>query len=1031
MESENFSLGNPFKAIPFGQFHLLEDKGASPVTNDASQLPTPAPFRIPLFAFNTGSEEPFLRVKINFATTGTLYFGSSGGTSYSGTSIDVTQAYGTIDNGDQIVFVDKYPEGDFLIDFTHSPDNTSNKFVFWNTLKDCTNIDTSGVGELTNNQFPSEFKFKGGAEIKLSNNKIGGPWCGLTTAPTKLFIQNNNFTGPLPDLPTSTGGQYQINGNGFTGNLNGISSTIRNYQAFNQEDGLVGSYNRTMLTGEIPDLTNASSLVNYQVSGGGGAKPGYRNKFTVAETFGVFNGIKNFIASNCGLLRSDIAKIITALSTNQRNLQTVDLTGDNQWRSRLQQSQGAEIDGMRKKGAVIKINPEGTLPPIGGASYSTRVVSAEYGRPTEVMNGDGLNGQLAISPDTEDVPDSDPTWTVKNYSDNYDEVTDRDKFSAIADKDKFGTDILTLKVNSDDTATTGLIYTSVARFRGLEAGDHYSVEAEVRVLEQGNNTGGTAYNGQDRGHCLAILTNGTTRSGESVRIYGNEWQKLHLRSEVFSPVNVNYGFDIMARSGTAFSQQDPPSVSTNTGDTIVQVRRLKIIKNSNEAFRVRRTMDHTEAIVYFDENGEVSDSSPIVMRTNEGRYETPQTNVNNVKDFITEEMNPFVYGFHKNTDEAGDNVKNFVNNGVDSFSFDTIGVDPGDWRADRGARVSMPQSDWDNNRRINKYDMADTTLRFTYTVDEVDLNGASYIGFQPTNGKGTGTWEFKDDSGNRVDGQRITGPGNYSITATGFINASNYSFQSMNLILNRIGQKIKISNIRGRFINSGLRVVKWYDQIDRKDAYQYTASRQPKIASRGSLETINGKTTVSFDNSDFNAYVRLLAPSPVTDMREFATQCVCQSDYLGNTDDTGIIANNFRSHPFSLGSYSGSTRAYTALTDNKSNANYYFGYYQTEYDTGVASNLNLNVFSLFAEDGENLAKHYINGSQTNAVSLPSNPPDFTTTLVIGGHLQYPNTDGAWGGGISEIFFYPNANFGTTTTSRISDIIDYSKDHFDI
>jgi hypothetical protein len=1034
VESENFSLGNPFKAIPFGQFHLLEDKGASPVTNDASQLPTPAPFRVPLASLNLAGPSPELEIVLRFDSVETVYFGD--GTSQTGTTVSAVISYTPVLTNKAEVSATGYPTS-FQFRFYGG---NGTPWIYWNSLRECERVDLTNNGQLqNNNHFPSGFKFKGGGDIILSNCKIGGAWCGVRNPVTELKISNNNFTGTVPDYPVTGGGtvQYQINGNGFTGDIKTpIDTNIRNFQAFGQEDGQRGSFNRTMLTGTIPSLSNLSQLVFFKISGAGLGKPGYRNALKVADNFAVVTTkIKQFIASNCSLVREDIAKIVTAVKDCGLQFTLLDLTGNNQWRSRLQQEQGKEIDGLRKNNTTVKINPEGLLAPIGGASFSTRVVSAEYGRSTEVMNGDGLNGQLAISPDTEDVPDSDPTWTVMNYSDNYDESTDRDKFSAIAGKDKFNTDILTLKVNSDDTATTGLVYTSVARFRGLEAGDHYSVEAEVRVLEQGNNIAdGTAYNGQDRGHCLAILTNGINRTGESVRIYGNEWQKLHLRSEVFSPVNVNYGFDIMARSGTNFSQQDPSGVSTNTGDTIVQVRRLKIIKNSNEAFRVRRTMDNTEAVVYFDENGEVTDSSPIVMRTNEGRYETPQTNVKNVKDFITEEMNPFVYGFHKNDGEFGENVQNFVNNGVDSFSFDTIGVDPGDWRSDRGARVSMPISEWDNNRRINKYDMADTTLRFTYTVDEVELNGAGYVMFKPTNGKGGGAWTFKDDSGNVIDGQRITGPGNYSITATGRVEASNLALQSMNLVLDRIDQKIKISNIRGRFINSGLRVVKWYDQIDRKDAVQYTASRQPKIASRGVLETINEKTTVRFDNTGVNPYVRLTMDQPLDLQNSYATQCVCQSDRIGNTDDTGIIADNFRSHPYSVGSYSGLTRSYTALTDNKPNINYYFGYYDAEYDTGVESNTDLNMFSIFSDGNTSNGSQYING--TLAVSTgslaPLGTPFTQSTAVIGGHLQYPNSDGAWDGRISELFFYDSSNNSNKFYStKRNDIMDYSKDYFDI
>ena len=97
------------------------------------------------------------------------------------------------------------------------------------------------------------------------------------------------------------------------------------------------------------------------------------------------------------MVREDIAKIVTAVKDCGLQFTLLDLAGNNQWRSRLQQEQGKEIDGLRKNNTTVKINPEGLLAPIGGASYSTRVVSAEYGRPTEVMNADGLNGQLAIS----------------------------------------------------------------------------------------------------------------------------------------------------------------------------------------------------------------------------------------------------------------------------------------------------------------------------------------------------------------------------------------------------------------------------------------------------------------------------------------------------------------------------------------------------------------------------------------------------------------------------------------------------------
>ena len=167
----------------------------------------------------------------------------------------------------------------------------------------------------------------------------------------------------------------------------------------------------------------------------------------------------------------------------------------------------------------------------------------------------------------------------------------------------------------------------------------------------------------------------------------------------------------MARSGTNFIGQTPSGVSTNTGNTIVEVRNLKIIKNSNEAFRVRRTVDNIEANVFYDENGEVSNESPISIRTSEGRFYDYTSNASTLGEFITEDIYRFTNGFHKTNVGYGDNVKNFVTNNIDSFSFDTIDVNPADWDSSKGARVAMPMYPWYNQSAINKYDMADTTLQ--------------------------------------------------------------------------------------------------------------------------------------------------------------------------------------------------------------------------------------------------------------------------------------------------------------------------------
>ena len=57
--------------------------------------------------------------------------------------------------------------------------------------------------------------------------------------------------------------------------------------------------------------------------------------------------------------------------------------------------------------------------------------------------------------------------------------------------------------------------------------------------------------------------------------------------------------------------------------------------------------------------------------------------------------------------------------------------------------------------------------------------------FKPIGGTGSGAWTFKNESGQTLDGQKITEPGNYSITATGRVDSSNFAFRSMCLILNR------------------------------------------------------------------------------------------------------------------------------------------------------------------------------------------------------------------------------------------------------
>ena len=232
----------------------MEDKGASPVTNDASQLPTPAPFRVPLASLNLAGPSPSLALSISFDSSETVYFGD--GTSQSGTIVETTINYTPGSNDVALLNATGYPTS-FTFQF-YGGNGTA--FIYWNSLKDCNTVALTNNGQVRdNNHFPSGFKFKGGGVIDLNNCNIGGAWCGVENSVTELKISNNNFTGPVPDYPN--GSQYQINGNGFTGDIKTpIDTNIRNFQAFGQEDGQRGSFNRTMLTGTIPSLSNLAQF---------------------------------------------------------------------------------------------------------------------------------------------------------------------------------------------------------------------------------------------------------------------------------------------------------------------------------------------------------------------------------------------------------------------------------------------------------------------------------------------------------------------------------------------------------------------------------------------------------------------------------------------------------------------------------------------------------------------------------------------------------------------------------------------------
>lgn len=170
--------------------------------------------------------------------------------------------------------------------------------------------------------------------IDLRGNSIGGDFPDVLTF--SLYLNDNNFTGSLPAFYPQFQTFYQVNGNGFRGDIPDISSStsIKSFLCYNQNDG--GSAStinpRIMLTGTIPDLSACSSLRFFHVGAGPSWEQGFKNDLSVAADFDVNVRLDKFFASNCLLSTEDVDRVLAAFAAKAgtfTNPQTIDLSGSN------------------------------------------------------------------------------------------------------------------------------------------------------------------------------------------------------------------------------------------------------------------------------------------------------------------------------------------------------------------------------------------------------------------------------------------------------------------------------------------------------------------------------------------------------------------------------------------------------------------------------------------------------------------------------------------------------------------------------
>jgi hypothetical protein len=235
-----------------------------------------------------------------------------------------------VNPGDLLIFKIDAPLK-FGFDNVTSPAGLGDAFeIYWEAFTECTNLELKDLGvtrpilgSMTNTFL----------NLDLRGNSIGGDFPNGVTATNNLFLQDNKFSGGLPTFNNSMV-RYQVNGNKFRGDLPDItaSTSIQSFLVYNQKDTALGSNDRVMITGEIPDLSGCTSLNFYHVGAGPSWSQGFRNQLTVASDFDIPVTMSKFYASNCSLSSDEVDQILTTFAAKAgtfSNPDIIDLSGNN------------------------------------------------------------------------------------------------------------------------------------------------------------------------------------------------------------------------------------------------------------------------------------------------------------------------------------------------------------------------------------------------------------------------------------------------------------------------------------------------------------------------------------------------------------------------------------------------------------------------------------------------------------------------------------------------------------------------------
>ncbi len=334
MESSQFSLLSGPDLQTFGAGHgAFGDVGAGII--DTGDLPTPDPFRLRLFSFvTTGADSESF--SFNKGGTAVVYFGD--GTSSSGSSSGVVfKNYDTSSVPAGTIF-SVTTDGLFYFGIDTGNDASSIKNLnglefYWDAITNTTSnlkLQNLGISQPMPKWRNANTHYN---TINLKGNSIPGPFPSTVTG-GNLFIQGNKFTGELPNLHPTQTKKYQVQGNAFEGSIHDLSShtAIESYLAYGQDNGQTYSriHPKVMLTGEIPNLSGATSLSFYHVGAGEPWNRGFKNDFSLASDFDVTNILTRFYASNCQLSTEEVDKILNAFAnagTTSPNI--IDISGSN------------------------------------------------------------------------------------------------------------------------------------------------------------------------------------------------------------------------------------------------------------------------------------------------------------------------------------------------------------------------------------------------------------------------------------------------------------------------------------------------------------------------------------------------------------------------------------------------------------------------------------------------------------------------------------------------------------------------------